>query len=198
SQSGLDHWCISADGGLRFRNHLFVPPSVREEVLRESHYSRFAVHPGGTKMFRDVSRHFWWPGMKQDIAAFVSRCLTCQQVKAEHRRPAGLLQPLPIPEWKWERITMDFVVGLPRSRKGSDAIWVIVDRMTKSSHFLPVRTSYPIDRLCRIYIDEIVRLHGIPISIVSDRDPRFTSRYWSGLQSALGTKLSLSTAFHPQ
>ena len=96
-------------------------------------------------------------------------------MKAEHRKPSGTLQPLPIPEWKWEHITMDFIVGLPRTRAGSDAIWVIVDRLTKSGHFLPVRTKFSMDRLAELYINEIVRLHGVPVSIVSDRDPRFTS-----------------------
>ena len=146
---------------------MFVPISIRDEVLKESHHSRLAVHPGGTKMYHDIARQFWWPGMKKDVAEFVSRCLTCQQVKAEHKRPGGLLRPLPVPEWKWERITMDFVVGLPRSRRGSDAIWVIVDRLTKSAHFLPIRTTDSVERLCRRYIDEIVRLHGVPVSIVS-------------------------------
>jgi len=137
-------------------------------------------------------------GMKRDVAEFVSKCLTCQQVKAEHQVPAGLLHPLPVPEWKWERITMDFVMGLPRTQKSHDAVWVIVDRLTKSAHFLPVRMDYSLERLAKLYIDEIVRLHGVPVSIVSDRDPRFTSRFWGSLQRALGTRLNFSTAFHPQ
>ena len=136
--------------------------------------------------------------MKQDIAEFISRCLTCQQVKAEHKRPGGLLQSFPMPEWKWENITMDFVTGLPKTRKSADAVWVIVDRLTKTAHFLPIRMTDSMEKLCRLYIDEVVRLHGVPVSIVSDRDSRFVSRFWSGLQEALGTKLSLSTAFHPQ
>ena len=119
--------------------------------------------------------------MKRDIAEYVSRCLTCQQVKAEHQRPSGLAQPLPIPKWKWEHITMDFVVGLPRSRSGYDSIWVVVDRLTKSVHFLPVKKTYPMDRLAQVYVNEIVRLHGTPVSIVSDRDPRFTSYFWPSL-----------------
>ena len=97
--------------------------------------------------------------MKRDIVEFVSRCLVCQQVKAEHRKPSGTLQPLPIPEWKREHITMDFVVGLPRTRAGFDAIWVIVDRLTKSAHFLPIRNKFSLDRLVELYINEIVRLH---------------------------------------
>ena len=175
-----------------------MPQSCREDVLRESHHSRLTVHPGGTKMYRDIRRHFWWNGMRRAVAEFVSRCLTCQQVKAEHQRPAGLLQSLPIAEWKWEHITMDFVSGLPRSPKGHDAVWVIVDRLTKSAHFLPMRMTDPVDVLSRLYIREIVRLHGVPVSIISDRDPRFTSRFWPSLQKALGTEVRLSTAYHPQ
>ena len=126
-------------------------------------------------MYQDLKRQYWWKGIKVDVARFVSRCLTCQQVKAEHQRPTGLLQPLPIAEWKWEHVTMDFVTGLPRSPRGSDAIWVVVDRLTKSAHFLPMRVTDSIDSLSRLYIREIVKLHGVPVSIVSDRDPRFTS-----------------------
>lgn len=133
-----------------------------------------------------------------DIAEFVSRCLTCQEVKAEHKCPGGLLQPLPIPEWKWEHITMDFVVGLPKTRRGSDAIWVIVDRLTKTAHFIPIRTTDSIDKLCQKYLTKILRLHGTPVSIIFDRDPRFVFCFWTSFQKALGTKLSLSTAFHPQ
>ena len=133
--------------------------------------------------------------MKRDIAEFVFRCLTCQQVKAKHQKPVGLLQPLSIPQWKWERITMDFMVGLPRCRGGHDTIWVIVDRLTKSAHFLPIRNSDSLDKLAQLYVREIIRLHGTPVSIVSDRDPRFTSRFLPSLQNALGTRLHFSTAF---
>ena len=115
--------------------------------------------------------------MKREIVEFVAKCLVCNQVKAEHQKPTGLLQSLPIPEWKWEHITMDFVVGLPRSPKGHDSIWVIVDRLTKSSHFLPIKTIYTVDNYARMYVDEIIRLHGAPVSIVSDRDPTFTSKF---------------------
>ena len=113
--------------------------------------------------------------MKKDVAEFVYRCLICQQIKAEHQRPVGLLQSLPIPQWKWKKITMDFVVGLPRCHSGYDAIWVIVDRLTKSAHFLPMKNSDSIEKLAELYVKEIVRLHGTPVSIVSYRNPRFTS-----------------------
>ncbi|XP_050231288.1 uncharacterized protein LOC126680248, partial [Mercurialis annua] len=119
-------------------------------------------------------------------------------MKKDHQRPFGYLQPLPIPEWKWERIAMDFVVGLPRTRQGYDSIWVIVDRMTKSAHFLPIKVSYTSSRLAQLYIDRIVSLHGVPVSIVSDRGSVFTSRFWKALQESLGSRLDFSTAFHPQ
>lgn len=136
--------------------------------------------------------------MKSDIAQYVQSCLVCQQVKAEHQKPGGLLRPLEIPQWKWEMITMDFVTGLLVVRGGFDSIWVIVDRLTKSAHFLPVKTTYTSEKLVEIYRDEIIRLHGAPVSIVSDRDPKFVSRFWKQVQEGLGTKLNFSTAAHPQ
>jgi hypothetical protein len=119
-------------------------------------------------------------------------------VKVEHDRPVGKLQPLLIPEWKWEHITIDFVSGLPMGKKGNDAIWVIVDRLMKSALFLPMKIMDSVDKLAKLYVNEVVRLHGVPMSIVTNRDPRFTSRLWLSLQRALGTKLNLSATFHPQ
>ncbi|XP_075088504.1 uncharacterized protein LOC142170482 [Nicotiana tabacum] len=181
---------LRKDGTLFYKNRLCVPndDELRKQILIEAHSSPYAMHPGGTKMYRTIKEHYWWSGMKKDIAEFISKCLVCQQIKVEHQVPAGLLQPLSIPEWKWERITMDFVSGLPRTQRNYDAIWVIVDRLTKSAHFLAIRMDYSLERLAELYINEIVKLHGIPVSIVSDRDPRFTSRFWSSLQEALGSR----------
>ena len=191
---------IKDDGTLILGRRLCVLEvgDLKRGIMEEAHSSAYAMHPGSTKMYRTLRYHYWWRGMKREIANFVSRCLTCQQIKEEHQKPAGLLQLLPIPEWKWERITMDFVVGLPGTQSGHDAIWVIVDRLTKSAHFLAVKNTYPLEKFAQIYVDEIVRLHGAPVSIVSDRDPRFTSKFWPKLQDALGTQLNFSTAFHPQ
>ncbi|KAK5775382.1 hypothetical protein PVK06_043266 [Gossypium arboreum] len=191
---------IDDDDCLRFKSRLCVPKNSEliSIILNEAHCSQMAIHPGSTKMYNDLKRRFWWHGMKRDISDFVSRCLICQQVKAEHQVPSGLLQPITIPEWKWDRVTMDFVSGLPLSASKKDAVWVVVDRLTKSAHFVPVRTDFSMDKLAELYVSQIVRLHGVPISIVSDRDPRFTSRFWKKLQEALGTKLHFSTAFHPQ
>ena len=170
---------LKADGTLVMGNRLCVlnNSELKKQILEEAHSSAYAMHPGSTKMYRTLREHYWWQGMKREIAEFVSHCLICQQVKAEHQRPAGLSQPLPVPEWKWEHITMDFVVGLPHTRRGYDSVWVIVDRLTKSAHFLPYKISYSLDRLAHLYVSEIVRLHGTPVSIVSDRDPRFTSKF---------------------
>ena len=118
--------------------------------------------------------------------------------EAEHQKPYGKIQTLEIPVWKWEKITMDFVTKLPRTAKKHDAIWVIVDRLTKSAHFIPIKESMPVHKLAKIYVNEIVARHGVPISIISDRDGRFTSNFWQSFQDELGTKLHMSTAFHPQ
>ena len=136
--------------------------------------------------------------MKRDVSEFVTKCMVCQKVKAEHQVPSGLLQPIKIIERKWDRITMDFMVGLPVTGRKHDSVWVVVDRLTKSAYFLLVRTDYSLDKLAELYIREIVQLHGIPISNISDRDPRVSSRFWGKLQEALGTRLNFSTAFHLQ
>nr|GEX84491.1 retrotransposon protein, putative, Ty3-gypsy subclass [Tanacetum cinerariifolium] len=190
---------IDEDDVLWQDTRLVVPDaSPREALLTEAHSSPLSVHPGSTKMYHDLKQHFWWSGMKRDVAMFVSRSLVCQQVKIEHQRASGLLLSLDIPVWKWDEISMDFVSGLPRTRRRHDAIWVVVDRLTKSTHFLPIRKDYSVSRLAEIFQQEIVRLHGTPSAIVSDRDPRFASRFWKGLQKAWGTRLKFSMPFTPR
>jgi len=166
--------------------------------MDEAHNSAYSIHPGATKMFMDLKSKYWWRGMKRDIAEFVAKCDICRRVKAEHQRPAGLLQTLHILVWKFDEVGMDFVVGLPRTPSGHNAIWVIVDRLTKVVHFIPVSTTYTGDKLAQLYIDRIVKLHGAPSRIVSDRYAKFTSRFWKKLHEALGTKLDFSSAYHPQ
>ena len=138
-------------------------------------------------MYHDLRRQYWWQGMKRDVAQFFSKCLTCQQVKVEHQKSARLLQPLPIAKWKWDHVTMDFVIGLPRTPQSKDSVWVIVDRLTKSTQFLAIKITDSIIALSKLYVKEIMRLHGVPLSIVSDGDPRFTSQFWQSLKKALGT-----------
>lgn len=131
------------DGLLRMGDTRIVIPNdeeLRSDILDEAHTTRYTIHPGSTKMYQDLKKKFWWQGMKRDIAEYVAQCHVCQQVKAEHQRSAGPLQPLSIPEWKWDQIAMDFVVGLPKAPSGQDSIWVVIDRLTKSAHFIsPIR-----------------------------------------------------------
>ncbi|GKA31945.1 putative nucleotidyltransferase, ribonuclease H [Tanacetum coccineum] len=205
SKKGLG-WLVLIDRGSWFCalndliGYVFLTDqALREKVMTELIGLHLLSSRGSTKRYRDLKQSFGGTdGMKQDVATFVSKCMTCQQVKIEHQRASGLLQPLEIPMWKWDEISMDFVTGLPTTQKRHDAIWVVVDRLTKSAHFLPIRKNYGISKLAEIFRQEIVRLHGTPTSIVSDRDPKFTSRFWKGLQKAWGTRLKFSTAFHPQ
>ncbi|GJS17982.1 putative reverse transcriptase domain-containing protein [Tanacetum coccineum] len=188
------------DGGLYVAERIWVPVygNLRTLIMKETHTSKYSVHPGADKMYYDLRDLYWWPRMKKDIAMYVSKCLTCSKVKAEHQKPSGLLQQPEIPEWKWDNITMDFIVKLPRTRSGHEAIWVIVDRMAKSAHFLVVREDFKTEKLARLYINEIVARHGVPVSIIFDRDSHFTSQLWQSLQKALGTRQDLSTAYHPE
>nr|GEW00724.1 reverse transcriptase domain-containing protein [Tanacetum cinerariifolium] len=154
------------------RSWLPLYGNLRIVIMHESHKSKYFVHPGSDKMYQDIKKLYWWPNMKADIATYVSKCLTCFKVKAEHQMPSGLLVQPKIPEWKWENITMDFVTKLPKSSQGYDTIWVIVDRLTKSAIFTQIRETDPMDKLARIYLKEVVTRHGIPVSIISNRDPR--------------------------
>ncbi|GJU78202.1 reverse transcriptase domain-containing protein, partial [Tanacetum coccineum] len=189
-----------ADGTLCLNGRSWLPcyGDLRTVIMHESHKSKYSIHPGSDKMYQDMKKLYWWPNMKADIATYVSKCLTCAKVKAEHQRPSGLLVQPKIPEWKWDNITMDFVTKLPKTSQGYDTIWVIVDRLTKSAIFTPMRETDPLDKLARLYLKEVVTRHGIPVSIICDRDPRFASNFWRSLQNALGTNLDMSTAYHPQ
>ncbi|GKB21697.1 putative reverse transcriptase domain-containing protein [Tanacetum coccineum] len=188
------------DGSLYFMDRIWVPlvGGVRIIIMDEAHKSRYFVHPGVEKMHYDLRDMYWWPRMKRDIATYVSECLTCTRVKVEHQRPSGLLQQPEIPEWKWENTTMDFIIKLPRTRSGHDAIWSVVDRLTKSAHFLASREDYSMKKFERLYTDEIIARHGVSVSIILDHDAWFTSRLWQTFQKALGTRLDMSTAYHPQ
>ncbi|WVZ58084.1 hypothetical protein U9M48_008392 [Paspalum notatum var. saurae] len=166
------HFRKDEQGTLWYKNRICVPnvDSIRKLILSEAHDIAYSIHPGSTKMYYDLKERFWWYGMKRVVAEYVAICDTCQRVKAEHQRPAGLLQPLKVPEWKWEEITMDFVVGLPRTQKGYNSIWLVVDRLIKVAHFIPVNTTYSGAKLAQLYISRIVCLHGVPKRIIFDRD----------------------------
>eukprot|EP00253_Pinus_taeda_P036268 PITA_36268 len=136
--------------------------------------------------------------MKKQVIEYLARCLECQQIKAEHQHPAGLLQPLTIPEWKWETISMDFITSLPQTRKNHDSIMVVVDKLSKTAHFIPVHSTYKAVQIAHLFMQNVFRLHGLPKVIISDRDVKFTSTFWRTLFAELGTQLNFSTAYHPQ
>ena len=167
------------DAILRYGPQLCVPTrdDLRNYIMKEAHTSAYTIHPGANKMYQDLRLQYWWNGMRRNISDFVTRCLMCQQVKIEHQRPAGKIQPLEILVWKWEEVTMDFVVKLPTTTGGYDSIWVVVDCLTKSAHFLPVKMGYTVRDYAKLFLQEIVRLHGVPIVITSERGPQFTSRF---------------------
>ncbi|GJU20947.1 putative reverse transcriptase domain-containing protein, partial [Tanacetum coccineum] len=164
-----------ADGTLCLNGRSWLPcyGDLRTVIMHESHKSKYSIHPGSDKMYQDMKKLYWWPNMKADIATYVSKCLTCAKVKAEHQRPSGLLVQPEIPQWKWDNITMDFITKLPKSSQGYDTIWVIVDRLTKSAIFVPIRKNCPME----------------------DEECFLKMR---SLQKALGTNLDMSTAYHPQ
>ncbi|GJY12477.1 putative reverse transcriptase domain-containing protein [Tanacetum coccineum] len=163
---------IRSDGIQCFEGQIWLPlfGGLRDLIMHKSHKSKYSIHLGSDKMYQDLKKLYWWPNMKAEIATY----------------------------WKWEKITMDFVSGLPRTPSGYDSIWAIVDRLTKSAHFLPMKKTDSIEKLAQLYLNEIVCKHGVPTSIISDRDNLFTSRFWKSLQEAMGTQLDMSTAYHPE
>ncbi|GJX55988.1 putative reverse transcriptase domain-containing protein [Tanacetum coccineum] len=191
---------IRPDGTCCIKNQSWLPlfGNLRDLIMHESHKSKYSIHLGSDKMYQDLKKLYWWRNMKAIIAEYVGKCLTCSRVKAECQKPFGLLVQPEIRMWKWERIMIDFITKLPKTSNGHETIWVIVDCLTKSAHFIPTRETYSMETLKRLYIKEIVSRHGVPISIISDRNSHFTSRLWQLLQNALGTQLDMSTAYHPE
>jgi hypothetical protein len=177
-----------ADRVLWFKDCLVVLKDfeLHRKIMDEAHCSRYSIHPETNKMYQDLRRNFWWTRMKREIARYVSECDTSQRIKVDHLRPTGNLQPLSIPEWKWENIYMDFIVGF------------IVDRLTKSAHFIPVATTYRVGQYAELYISHIVRYHDIPKTIISDRGSIFVAHFWEQLHECLGTHLIRSSAYHTQ
>nr|GEV86829.1 putative reverse transcriptase domain-containing protein [Tanacetum cinerariifolium] len=186
------------DGTLCINGRSWLPcyGDLRSVVMHESHKLKYSIHPSSEKMYQDMEKLYWWPNIKANIATCVSKCLTCAKVKAEHQKPSGLLVQPAIPKWKRDKITMDFITKLPKSSQGFDTIWVIVDRLTKSAHFLPIRENDPLDKLTRLYLNRIVARHRIPILIICDRDGSFTSNFWRSFQKDLGTDISMRTTYH--
>lgn len=185
---------------LHYKKRLYIPSkySVKNLILDEFHISHYARHPGHQKMIARLRKEYHWPGMKKNVAEYLARCLECQHIKAEHQHPAALLQPLPILEWKWETISMDFITGLPRTKKNNDSIMVVVDKLSKEAHFIPVQSTYRAVQIAHIFMQNVFKLHGLPKTIIFDRDVKFTSTFWKALFTELGTQLNFSTTYHPQ
>ena len=154
---------VKEAGSLYFQKKLCVADDkdLKKKLLFKVHNTVYTMHLGGNKMYQDLKQHYWWKGMKRDVTEYVSKCLTYQQVKAEHQVPTGLLNPLPIPQWKRDNISMDFASGFPLTQQKHDSVWVIVDRLIKSAHFIPIRIDYSMDRLAKLYVDEIMWLHDV-------------------------------------
>ncbi|GJX88368.1 putative reverse transcriptase domain-containing protein [Tanacetum coccineum] len=191
-------WALVMMIGLNLPKQILNAQTEARKEENFSHKSKYSIHPGSDKMYQDLKKLYWWPNMKANIATYVSKCLTCAKVKAEYQKPSGLLVQPEIPQWKWENITMDFVTKLPKTATGQDTIWVIVDRLTKSAHFLPMREDDSLEKLMRQYLKEVVSRHGVLVSIISNHDGRFTSHFLQSLHKALGSQLDMSTAYHPQ
>jgi hypothetical protein len=183
----VNYFRMDEKGTLWFKDHFVVPKNhgLYKKIFDEAHTSKYSIHPGSTKMYHDFKAQFWWTRMKCETACYVVECDTCRRVMADHTGPAGLLQPLSIPTWKWEDISMDFIMGLALTSHKFNSIWVIIDQLTKSAHFIPVHTFYRAEKYVELYISCILCLHGVPKTIISDRGP-------------LGMRLIHSSAYHPQ
>ncbi|KAG7559493.1 Zinc finger CCHC-type [Arabidopsis thaliana x Arabidopsis arenosa] len=187
-----------SDGFLFYENRLCIPnSSLRDLLVREAHGGGLMGHFGVVKTLSIVQDHFFWPHMKRDVERICSRCTTCKLAKSKSQGQ-GMYTPLPIPSAPWTDISMDFVLGLPRTRNGRDSVFVVVDRFSKMAHFIPCHKTDDASNIADLFFKEIVRLHGMPRTIVSDRDTKFLSYFWKTLWSKLGTKLCFSTTCHPQ
>jgi hypothetical protein len=196
----VDNYNLGIDGILLYKNIIFVPnvQDLKRMILHEMYNVPYAGHPRYQKTVATIKIHYFWLGMKREIAEYIARCMECQKVKDEHRHPTGLLQRLPILEWKWEVVTMDFIIGLPRRGKLHDSIMVVVDKLTKDVHFIPLKTNHKATNVVDIFMKEVARLHEIPKIIVSNRDSKFTSNFWKGLFKGFRTNLNFSTTYHPK
>jgi hypothetical protein len=190
-----------AQGMWRTPQGQIVVPNVKELksiILYESHDADYSGHVGMARTQQNIERFFWWPGLHTEVKQYVKTCDACQRNKPSNQKPAGLLQPLPVPEEKWDVVTMDFITSLPMTTSGFDAITVIVDKLTKMCHLAPVTKDISGVEVAKLFVDRVYCLHGLPKIIISDRDTKFTSEFWEQLHAILGTKLKFSTAFHPQ
>ena len=195
------HNHFTVDNGLIYhKTQLYIPEQaeIKSQLLQEFHDIPISGHVGVAKTVDLLSRHYYWPKLHQDVKDYVGSCLACQSNKARNANLEGLAQSIPHPPRRWDQVSMDLITQLPRSRDGNDAIVVVVDKYSKMLHCLPTTTTVNAPQLAKLFFNEIVKHHGLPSSIISDRDPRFTSSFWQQLWKQLGTKLAMSTAYHPQ
>ncbi|KAI7940067.1 hypothetical protein MJO28_013719 [Puccinia striiformis f. sp. tritici] len=180
-----------------FRHRVFAPLQCREQIIKAYHEGPIIGHPGIARTLSLILRTFDWPSIRKDVIAFVSSCDSCQRVKSARQAPIGTLQPFPVPSRPWDVIGMDFITKLPKS-KGHDSILVVIDHLSKASHFIPCKESMTSAELAKLFRREIFRLHGFPDRIISDRGPTFTSKFWLAFMKSLNIKAATSTAYHPQ
>ncbi|GJP56271.1 hypothetical protein CLOM_g15346, partial [Closterium sp. NIES-68] len=179
---------------------IWVPnyPPLRQLLLEEYHDVLYAGHFGSNKTLTGIAKHYYWPHMADDVQKFVTSCDTCQRMKSSKQKKAGLLQPLPVPEQPWQVVSLDFITGLPPTSSSHDAILVVIHKFSKMGHFIPTHTTARTEETAQLFVRHIISQHGIPTTLISDRDPKFTSKFWKELMSLLGTKLAMSSAYHPQ
>ncbi|GJP58391.1 hypothetical protein CLOP_g23643, partial [Closterium sp. NIES-67] len=179
---------------------IWVPnyPPLRQLLLEEYHDVLYAGHFGSNKTLTGIAKHYYWPHLAEDVQKFVTSCDTCQRMKSSKQKKAGLLQPLPVPEQPWQVVSLDFITGLPPTTSSHDAILVVIDKFFKMGHFIPTHTTARTEETAQLFVRHIISQHGIPTTLISDRDPKFTSKFWKELMSLLGTKLAMSSAYHPQ
>jgi hypothetical protein len=199
-ESKVNYFLEDAEGTLWFKDRLVVRKreALKKKILDEALISRFPIHPGRTKIYHDLRQQFWWTRMKCEIAHYLSGCNACRKVKADYIDPSGLLQPLSIPDWKWDDISMDFIVGLSLTTRNFNSIWLIMDRLTKSYHFILINTNYNTQKYAKIHIACVLCLHGLPKMIVCDRGSQFVAHFWEQLHVSLMTHLIHSSAYHLQ
>ena len=198
--SSESEWNVTATGLIKRHHQILIPNNnaLRTSIISSCHDDVTAGHRGAAKTIELISRNYYWKGMHRDIKEYVATCIKCQQNKNNNQSPLGLLHPIETPLERWHTITMDLITSLPATKLGHDAIFVVVDKMSKMVHYIPTVTTVDAPGLARLLIDNVIKLHGIPINIISDRDARFTSNFWTSLWLQLGTRLKFSTAYHPQ
>ncbi|GJP52565.1 hypothetical protein CLOM_g11667 [Closterium sp. NIES-68] len=180
-------------------NKVRVPnyPPLRHLLLEEYHDVLYAGHFGSNKTLTGIAKHYYWPQMADNVQNFITSCTTCQRMKSSKQKKAGLLQPLPVPKQPWQVVSLDFITGLPPTTSGHDAILVVIDKFSKMGHFIPTHTTARTEETAQLFVRYIISQHGIPTTLISDRDPKFTSKFLKELMSLLGTKLAMSSAYHP-